>query len=133
MTKKAEVKAWWKNLPAYVKGVAAVISALGVIWGCLTGMVNAISNNMNERIDNKVDTISEKIENIELDTQRLQLLHLIDSNSASVKSVLDVAENYFCVLKGDSYVLYEFEQWAKKNDVDATFVLKCHEKTYGSM
>ena len=133
MTKKAELKAWWKNLPAYVKGVAAVISALGVIWGCLTGMVNAISNNMNERIDNKVDTISTKIENIELDTQRLQLLHLIDSNSASVKSVLDVAENYFCVLKGDSYVLYEFEQWAKKNDVDATFVLKCHEKTYGSM
>ena len=132
MGKKAEVKAWWKNLPAYVKGIAAVISALGVIWGCLTGMVNAISNNLNERIDSKVNTISTKIENIELDTQRLQLLHLMDSDNASVKSVLDVADKYFCELKGDSYVLYEFQEWAKAHEVDANFVLKCHNATYAN-
>lgn len=133
MAKKAEIKDWWKNLPGYVKSVAAIISALGVIWGCLTGMVNAISQNLNDRIDDKVEVITQKVENIELDTQRIQLLQLMQSDTATVKSVLDVAENYFCVLKGNSYVLYEFEQWAKKRDVDATFVLKCHAKTYGSM
>ncbi len=133
MTRKAEIKIWWRNLPGYIKGVATIISALGVIWACLTGMVSAISDNLNERIDAKVGIIAQKVENIELDTQRIQLLQLMQSSTATVKSVLDVAENYFCVLKGDSYVLYEFERWAKMHDVDATFVLKCHAKTYANM
>ena len=131
--KKAEIKNWWVNLPGYVKGVAAIISALGVIWTCLSGMVNAISQSLNDRVDAKVEVITQKVENIELDTQRIQLLQLMQSDTATIKSVLDVAENYFCVLEGNSYVLYEFEEWAKKHGVDGTFVLKCHAQAYGSM
>lgn len=132
MTKKAEIKNWWKKLPGYIKGVAAIISAMGVIWGCLTGMVTFISEKLNENVNAQIQEVSQRVENIELDTQRLQLLHLMDSTTATKKSVIEVAERYFCELKGDSYMLYEFEEWGAKNDVDTSFILKCHSKTYAN-
>lgn len=132
MGKKVEkAKSIWEGLPNYVKTAASVVSALMVLWGAVTGAVNMVSERLNDKIDSKVDTIVEKVESIELDTQRIQLLYLMGDDNASVKSVLEVAEKYFCVLGGDSYVLHEFEQWAERADVNVQFVLQCHRLKNG--
>lgn len=120
------VKVWWKELPAYIKAVAGVISAIGVIVGCVYSVSNALVCSLDNKINEQIQPIASKIDNIELDTQRIQLLQLLQSETATIQSVLGVAESYFCDLHGDSYVLYEFEEWAARNNVDVKFVLKCH-------
>lgn len=132
MKKRTEIKVWWKELPGHIKALAAFISAITVIASATAASVTAIVSALDAKVDEKIVPVTQKLEGIELDTQRIQLLQLMQSDTATVKSVLDVAERYFCELKGDSYVLYEFEQWAGKNNVDVNFVLKCHKATYAT-
>ena len=116
-----------KNIPKIVKDIAAIITAIGVITGALITCSSFISSKITESTNERLDLISKKLENIELDTTRTQLLTLMSNYPDNESEILKVAYHYFKELDGDWYMSELFAEWAKERNIDVSHIMTIKE------
>ena len=68
------------------------------------------------RHDNRKDRLA-KVDKIEKDGVRLQILFMMQFRPEEKGKILEVAEYYFHKLKGDWYMTDIFTEWLKDNDI----------------
>lgn len=73
-------------------------------------------------------TLRERIHLSELSDSRTQLLILINHYHDNHYAILKEAENYFCTLKGDSWMIEILTKWAEEENVDINYIKKVHEE-----
>ena len=116
-----------KELPNIVKGVSVFISSLIVIFGFVGSATLWVSNKITEDVSNEIQGLNSTVQDIRMDTVRLQLLELMNNDSDNVESILTVARKYFIDLKGDWYMTKRFKEWAKRYDIDLSDFTFVHE------
>ena len=116
-----------KDIPDIVKTVAATITAIGVITTALITCSSFISSKITESTNEKLDSISKKLEDIELDTTRTQLLTLMNHYPDNESEILSVAYHYFKELDGDWYMSELFSDWAKERNIDISHIMTIKE------
>lgn len=67
----------------------------------------------------------ETLADIRRDTLRIQLAQYLKDQPDNVDTILMLAEEYFCKLKGDWYMTNEFVNWAEAHHVKPEIVLSC--------
>ena len=112
-----------KNIPKIIKDTAAVITAISVIAGALITCSSFIGSKITESVDKKLDNISEKLDNIELDSTRTQLLTLLKNYPDNKSEILKVAYHYFKELDGDWYMSELFDEWSKERNIDVSHIM----------
>lgn len=118
-----------KNLPLRAKisdniqTIAKTISAVLVIVGAAVGACTWGINQVMTLIEDRVSSIEQKIDVIELDTTRTQLLLLIQNTPTDYNSIFNVAFKYFQKLNGDWYMTTLFTKWANEQGVDVSNIL----------
>lgn len=125
--KTAKKKLSWRDAPDIVKAVAATITAIGVITGALISCSSFISSKITESTNERLDSISKKLEDIELDTTRTQLLTLMNHYPENKSEILSVAYHYFKELDGDWYMSELFSEWAKERNIDVSHIMTIKE------
>lgn len=73
-------------------------------------------------------TLRERIHLSELSDSRTQLLILINHYHDNHYAILKEAENYFCTLKGDSWMIEILTKWAEEENVDINYIKRVHEE-----
>ena len=116
-----------KDAPDIVKSVAATITAIGVITTALITCSSFISSKITESTNERLDSISKKLETIELDTTRTQLLTLMNHYPDNESEILSVAYHYFRELDGDWYMSELFSNWAKERNIDISHIMTIKE------
>lgn len=83
----------------------------------------------------KIDEVSQSLSALkertylsELSDSRTQLLILINHYHDNHYAILKEAENYFCTLKGDSWMIEILTKWAEEENVDINYIKKVHEE-----
>lgn len=126
MTKKKterKKKFSFKNIPTIVKEVSAIISGIIVISGAFMSCSSYVIGKINEETNEKLDTISSKIDGLELDSTRTQLLTLISDYPNNESEILKVAYHYFKELNGDWYMSELFSKWASQKGIDVSDIM----------
>lgn len=111
-----------KKLGEWVQTTAGIITSITIIATAAVGIGTWGVTQVNAGTNAKIDALSNKLEDIQLDTTRNQLLILMEHDENS-EEVLKVAKYYFQELKGDWYMTSLFERWAEKHGVDAKTLL----------
>ena len=73
---------------------------------------------MTEHLDERIASVENTLNDIRLDTTRLQLDNLINNDSDNIESILKVAKVYFIDMNGDWYMTEKFKKWGEDHDVD---------------
>lgn len=73
-------------------------------------------------------TLRKRIHLSELSDSRTQLLILINHYHDNHYAILKEAENYFCTLKGDSWMIEILTKWAEEENVDINYIKRVHEE-----
>lgn len=73
-------------------------------------------------------TLRERIHLSELSDSRTQLLILINHYHDNHYAILKEAENYFCTLEGDSWMIEILTKWAEEENVDINYIKRVHEE-----
>lgn len=73
---------------------------------------------MTEHLDERIASVENTLNDIRLDTTRLQLDNLINNDSDNIESILKVAKVYFIDMNGDWYMTEKFKKWGKEHGVD---------------
>lgn len=121
MTKK--VKDDKKPISENIKSLAAVISALTVICTAATGCAAFVANKISVDIDTKIQPLATKIDAIEMDTTRIQLIDMIREEPDNEDSILKLAKHYFVDLSGDWYATALFNDWCAERDIHVDWVM----------
>lgn len=108
-----KVKQPKKKFFGRVKEFADVITAVGVIGAALVGIGSWCTTQINASTNAKLDTISDQIKDMKLDSTRTQLLMMISDFPENKSEILKIAQYYFGDLKGDWYATDVFTKWAK--------------------
>ena len=69
-------------------------------------------------INIKLTTIDDKLDKLQVDSVRTQLMLLIKSYPGKVNEILVLAYKYFVVLKGDTYMTSLFSDWLYKKNME---------------
>ena len=105
--------------------VAIVVSLSGAVAG-LSGIItffvnrhdNKKKNSFTEEEKNEILNGVRKINTIEVDTCRLQLLNLIQHSPKNTDAIFYQARHYFKELKGNSYMKSVVFDWAKAQGIN---------------
>ena len=120
MAKKVTKKVDWKER---IKSFSELIAAVGVIGAAVVGAgtwcVSAVNASTNEKLDN----ISSKIDTIELNSTRNQLLTLMSDYPDNESEILKVASYYFNDLNGDWYMTELFTEWCDGRGIDVNKIV----------
>ena len=112
-----------KSFKDRLKDASDTIAAVTVIGaaavGCGTWATTQIVAGTNERID----ALTNKVSDVELDTVRAQLLTLMSEYPDDESEILKVAEHYFKDLDGDWYMTTLFSKWADARGIDVSDIV----------
>lgn len=129
-TKSKASKGFWKSVPKRIQTASAVLASIVAICTTIGGVLSWFEAQMTAHLDNRIDTLESVINDIRLDTVRLQLDGLIAHDSNNVESILSVAKVYFIDMKGDWYMTEKFKKWGREHDVDLSdFNFQSHSIT----
>ena len=112
-----------KTLSERLKSIAELITAGGVIAAAVMAVGTWAISNINADTNKKLDDISDKIDSIELNSTRNQLLTLMSNYPDNESEIMKVAEYYFRDLGGDWYMTELFSQWSSSHGVDASQII----------
>lgn len=121
-TKKTPTKK--KKLSERIKDMAEIITAVGVIGAAAVGVGTWCLSQVNATTNDKLDNISTKIDGIELNSTRNQLLTLMSDYPDNESEILKVADYYFNTLHGDWYMTDLFTKWGKNRGIDISDIIQ---------
>lgn len=110
------------------KSLADIITAVGVIGAALLGVGSWIVTNINKDVNDKLDTIIEKVDTAEENATRSQLLTLMSDYPDNESEILKVAQYYFHDLNGDWYMTSLFTKWADERGIDVSDIVSIKGK-----
>lgn len=110
------------------KSLADIITAVGVIGAALLGVGSWIATNINKDVNDKLDTIIEKVDTAEQNATRSQLLTLMSDYPDNESEILKVAQYYFKELDGDWYMTSLFTKWADERGIDVSDIVSIKGK-----
>lgn len=113
-----KAKSYWKSLPKRVQTASAVLASIVAICTTVGAILSWFETKMTEHLDTRIDTLESTVNDIRLDTVRLQLDGLIAHDSNNIESILSVAKVYFLDMNGDWYMTEKFKIWGREHDVD---------------
>ena len=113
-----------KNLFQRIGDIADVITAVGIIGAAAVGIGTWCMGQAMAETNGKIDNVSNKIDSIELNSTRNQLLTLISNYPNNEEEILKVAKYYFKDLNGDWYMTSLFSKWANSKHNFAISVTK---------
>lgn len=70
-----------------------------------------------DKIESKIEPISQAVSEVKMDTTRLQLLFLIDHKPENESEILTLAKHYFTELGGDWYVTDIFNEYCMERNI----------------
>ena len=117
------VKKQKKSIISRVKDIADVITAASIIGAAAVGISTWCVTRINAETNSKIDEVSNKIDSIELNSTRNQLLTLISDYPDNEDEILKVAKYYFRDLKGDWYMTTLFTKWAEDRGLDVDTIV----------
>ena len=79
-------------------------------------------------VSQSLSALKERTHLSELSDSRTQLLILINHYRDNHYAILKEAENYFCTLKGDSWMIEILTKWAEEENVNINYIKKVHEE-----
>ena len=142
---KKELAIKIKEIPTFVKGIAALITAGGVIFAAVHGAVSTINDKITEQVEGRIATVKEEALSANQSTQdqldglqaylsetgdkntlsmtRIELMLLIYNEPENITEIERVASYYFNA-GGDWYMSGLYTRWAKTYGGDASFVKK---------
>lgn len=71
-----------------------------------------------DMIADKISPLEHKIDSLQKDSCRTQLMLLIKSYPTKVDEILLLAKRYFVELKGNTYMVSLFEEWLNKKQLE---------------
>lgn len=113
-----------EKLTERVKSLAEVITAAGIIGAAAVGVGTWAISQINSGTNEKLDTISSKIDGIEMNSTRNQLLTLMSNYPNNESEILKVADYYFNDLNGDWYMTELFSKWGTARGIDVSNIIK---------
>lgn len=116
------------NVTQTIKKHASLISSAIVICGLFTGVCTWTFNQAFAQINEKIDKIDVKVDNLEVDSTREQLLLLIYCDPSNHSDILKFANKYFVELGQDWVISETFQEWASKEGVDITRIMEIHDR-----
>lgn len=81
-----------------------------------------------DEVSQSLSALRERIHLSELSDSRTQLLILINHYHDNHYVILNEAENYFCTLKGDSWMIEILTKWAEEENVNIDYIKRVHEE-----
>lgn len=119
-TKKTVVK---KTIRERLKDASDVIGAITIIGATCIGVGTWSITQINADTNAKLDSISDQVTELKLDTTRNQLLTLMNYYPDNNDEIMKVAKYYFRDLGGDWYMTELFIEWGEENGVDVTSIV----------
>lgn len=112
-----------KSIPSRVKDIADVITAVGIIGAAAVSIGTWCVTRINAETNAKIDEVSNKIDSIELNSTRNQLLTLLSDYPNNEDEILKVAKYYFKDLNGDWYMTTLFTKWAEDRGLNVDTIV----------
>lgn len=113
-----------KKFISRIKDCADIITAVGVIGAALVAVGTWCTTQINASTNAKLDSISDQVTELKLDTTRNQLLTLMKNYPENEEEIMKVAKYYFKDLNGDWYMTSLFIEWGEKEGIDVTGIVK---------
>lgn len=113
-----------KRFITRIKEFADVLTAVGIIGAALVGVGTWCTHQINASTNEKLDNISNQMQDLKLDTTRNQLLTLMKNYPDNEEEIMKVARYYFKDLNGDWYMTGLFIKWGHENGIDVTDIVK---------
>lgn len=109
--------------------ILTIISSSG-IFTIIQLLLNRYFNKQDKKdeLQKALVSLAERTRLSELSDSRTQLLILINHYHDNHYAILKEAENYFCNLKGDSWMIEILTNWAEEEDVDISYLKGIHEE-----
>lgn len=118
--------------------VATAIAIAGAVAGLSTLIIffvnrhdgkkqNAFTQDDREMLKGlrtSVDILGGKVDSLEQDTTRLQLLNLIQNDEDNKDAILTLGHHYFQELNGNMYMTELYTEWARKHSIDEKVLLE---------
>ena len=111
---------------------ATTIVALAIIWLIYRSekrVKSELQKHIQESNDLKKELKECMVDNrkmmldIRKDTLRIQLSRYIEGQPENIDTIIKIAEEYFCNMKGDWYMTSEFRKWAKAHDIEVPQII----------
>lgn len=101
--------------------ISIVLSVLGstAVFGFITFLIQRRDEKKND-----LGNIKDKIEKIERDQCRIQLMMLINHFPKNKSEILAVAEHYFTELEGNWYMSEIFSEYCSEHDIECPIWLR---------
>lgn len=113
-----------KRIVDRIKEVSEVVTAVGIIGAAAVGVGAWCTSQINASTNEKLDSIAGKIDGIELNSTRNQLLTLMSNYPDNESEILKVADYYFNTLHGDWYMTELFTKWGNQRGVDISNIIR---------
>ena len=107
-----------------LKDTSDVIGAVTVIGTACVGVGTWCVTQINASTNTKLDSISDQVTELKLDTTRDQLLTLMKNYPDNEEEIMKVAKYYFRDLNGDWYMTSLFIEWGVEKGVVVTEIVK---------
>ena len=107
-----------------LKDTSDVIGAVTVIGTACVGVCTWCVTQINASTNTKLDSISDQMTELKLDTTRNQLLTLMKNYPDNEEEIMKVAKYYFRDLNGDWYMTSLFIEWGEERGIDVTEIVK---------
>lgn len=111
-----------------IKKLAAIVSALGVIFGAFAGVGNWIITKVNAQSAEQITALEARLDEAHKESQlgitRLELQGLINDTPENRTEIEKLARYYFIELEGDTYMTSMYSKWASEYGGNIEIVLK---------
>lgn len=121
-TKKTAAKK--KTIRERLKDTSDIISAVTIIGTACVGVGTWCVTQISASTNTKLDSISDQMTELKLDTTRNQLLTLMKNYPDNEEEIMKVAKYYFKDLNGDWYMTSLFIEWGEERGIDVTEIVK---------
>lgn len=113
----------WVTILVTIAGAVAGLSTLIIFFvnrhdSRKNNVFTVEDRNMIKGLATSMDVIGNKVDSLEQDTTRLQLLNLIQNDGENKDAILTLGHHYFQELKGNMYMTELYTEWARKHDID---------------
>lgn len=120
-------KSLYNKADTKVQKIAKTISAIIVIIGAITGVCTWVSNQFAKAVSDQISEFQQETRASDAEMQqsitRVELLGLMEHDPENTVAIEKLARYYFTVLKGDKWMSERYSRYAKKYDLDTSFVI----------